>query len=471
MIKECTLHKLPIRYTICFMAIVIAFASCDPKSMCSPAVLSMSPCTKNLDEEKVYIWRFGSVKWFWPSIFAQLNLVCSKWNVVHLCSGLIHAAGSFNYGNNSGLCSPGNDTILPSIPVCESTVQGNVKSWSRLNMLKMVASIFMAVFIAMLGSAIVILFIVWARSRKRPRISDGSETCSIPKEDTSQECETELKVAETSSSSNRFFRSFGSTRGSYGSTLQGSSCSGSMSDHQLARVLAASSFASSDQESPLPPSPSEFRLWISLNELEIATNYFSQKNLLRKSTHSAVYKGTLPSDGSAVAVKCVYNTRFWFGKKDLRFVIEALTHISHENVVQFKGFCVTKGGSECFLVYPFVAGGTLEQRLHGNVSQEKFLDWAMRVKIMGDVAKGKYLRILFHHASLIKMEELVNCKNVAKPNLHKSDACLSFFEPTSSNPNYLTPLPYYIPHLHGYETGKKTLSLFHMHVIHIKIIH
>jgi serine/threonine protein kinase len=175
-----------------------------------------------------------------------------------------------------------------------------------------------------------------------------------------------------------------------------------MSDHQLARALATSSFASSDQESPLPPSPSEFRLWISLNELEIATNYFSQMNLLRKSAHSAVYKGTLPSDGSAVAVKCVYNTRFWFGKKDLRFVIEALTDISHENVVQFKGFCVTKGGSECFLVYAFVAGGTLEQRLHGNVSQEKFLDWPMRVKIMGDVAKGMYLCILFHFASLIK---------------------------------------------------------------------
>lgn len=70
-----------------------------------------------------------------------------------------------------------------------------------------------------------------------------------------------------------------------------------------------------------------------------------------------------------------------------------------------------------------------------------------------------------------QIEELVNCKNVAKPNLHKSDACLSFFEPTSSKPNYLTPLPYYIPHLHGYETGKKTLSLFYMHVIDIKIIH
>ncbi len=73
------------------------------------------------------------------------------------------------------------------------------------------------------------------------------------------------------------------------------------------------------------------------------------------------------------------------------------------------------------------------------------------------------------------MEELINCKNVAKPNLRnfkkKVMHALSFFEPTSSKPNYLTPLPYYMPHLHGYETGKKTLSLFHMHVIHIKIIH
>ncbi len=51
----------------------IAFANCDLKSMCSPAVLSMSPCIKKLDEEKVYIWRFGSVKWFWPSIFAHFS--------------------------------------------------------------------------------------------------------------------------------------------------------------------------------------------------------------------------------------------------------------------------------------------------------------------------------------------------------------------------------------------------------------
>ncbi len=38
---------------ICFMANVIAFANCDPKSMCSPAVCSVChPAQKNLDEEK-----------------------------------------------------------------------------------------------------------------------------------------------------------------------------------------------------------------------------------------------------------------------------------------------------------------------------------------------------------------------------------------------------------------------------------
>jgi len=138
-----------------------------------------------------------------------------------------------------------------------------------------------------------------------------------------------------------------------------------------------------------------------LDEIETATNYFSEKNLLRKNCHTAVYKGLL-RDGTAVAVKAIYNTRYSFGEQGFQIALEALMQVKHENLVKFVGSCCSKGGSECFLVYTFVTGGSLEQRLHGQI--EMVLDWSARVKIIRGIARG----IAIAHTITIVIINLLN---------------------------------------------------------------
>lgn len=133
------------------------------------------------------------------------------------------------------------------------------------------------------------------------------------------------------------------------------------------------------------PSPAEWSSWIHLGELETATNYFSEKNLLQKKQNTAVFKGTL-RDGTVVAVKAIYNTRFSQGEQDFQMAIEALMHVKHENLVKCLGFCCSKGGSQCFLVYPFVPAGSLDHRLHGRC--DVLLNWSTRVNIIRGIAKG-----------------------------------------------------------------------------------
>nr|APU94880.1 leucine-rich repeat receptor-like protein kinase [Pohlia nutans] len=157
----------------------------------------------------------------------------------------------------------------------------------------------------------------------------------------------------------------------------GGSFHGSTPDFSRSRVMSCRSTGL--------PSPIEWSSWMHLDELETATNYFSEKNLLRKNCHTAVYKGTL-RDGSPVAVKAIYNTRYTFGEQDFQVALEALMQVKHENLVKFVGFCCSKGGSECFLVYAFVPDGSLEHRLHGQT--DAVLDWSTRVKIIRGIAKG-----------------------------------------------------------------------------------
>ena len=225
-----------------------------------------------------------------------------------------------------------------------------------------------AVILAIGGSALLILVFIWARRRKvQQRLARESQDC---------------KPARTRATSD------GKRAESITSALvNGSSSRSTPNASILGKSRAMSDRSTSTVASKALSSPSEWSLWIHLDELEIATNYFSERNLLGRNVHSAVYKGTL-RDGSVVAVKAIYNTRSAFGERDIQQGIEALMQVKHENLVNFLGFCCSKGGDECYLVYNFVSNGSVEQHLHHGNS-EFLLDWPMRVKIARGVAKGK----------------------------------------------------------------------------------
>lgn len=124
-----------------------------------------------------------------------------------------------------------------------------------------------------------------------------------------------------------------------------------------------------------------------LEEVESATQYFSEVNLLGKSNFAAIYRGIL-RDGSLVAVKSINKTSCKTEEMEFLKGLKILTSLRHENLVGLKGFCCSRGRGECFLVYDFVANGSLSQYLDVKDYNGRVLDWPTRVSIINGIAKG-----------------------------------------------------------------------------------
>ncbi|XP_023532387.1 probable LRR receptor-like serine/threonine-protein kinase At5g10290 [Cucurbita pepo subsp. pepo] len=124
-----------------------------------------------------------------------------------------------------------------------------------------------------------------------------------------------------------------------------------------------------------------------LEEVETATQYFSDINLLGKNNFSATYKGIL-RDGSVVAVKSICKTSCKSEEAEFLKGLSLLTSLRHENLVKFRGFCCSKGRGECFLIYDFVPNGNLLRYLDVMDGDSHVLEWSTRVSIIRGVAKG-----------------------------------------------------------------------------------
>ncbi|OMP00626.1 hypothetical protein COLO4_12533 [Corchorus olitorius] len=124
-----------------------------------------------------------------------------------------------------------------------------------------------------------------------------------------------------------------------------------------------------------------------LEEVERATQCFSEVNLLGKSNFSAIYKGFL-RDSSVVVVKCIAKTSCKSDESEFLQGLKILTSLKHENIVKLRGFCCSKGRGECFLIYDFVPNGNLLQYLDVKQGSGKALDWSTRISIISGIAKG-----------------------------------------------------------------------------------
>ncbi|KAK0574985.1 hypothetical protein LWI29_032107 [Acer saccharum] len=121
--------------------------------------------------------------------------------------------------------------------------------------------------------------------------------------------------------------------------------------------------------------------YISLSELEEATNIFSKK--IGKGSFGSVYYGKM-KDGKEVAVKIMAEAA---SHRTQQFVTEValLSRIHHRNLVPLIGYCEDE--HQHMLVYEYMHNGTLGDRIHGSVNQ-KPLDWPARLQIAHDAAKG-----------------------------------------------------------------------------------
>lgn len=126
---------------------------------------------------------------------------------------------------------------------------------------------------------------------------------------------------------------------------------------------------------------------LNLEDVERATQSFSEVNLLSKSNFSVVYKGIL-RDGSSVAIKCIAKTSCKSDENMFLKGLKLLTALNHENLVRLRGFCCSKGRGECFLIYEFVPNGNLLQYLDVEHGSEKVLEWSTRISVIKGIAEG-----------------------------------------------------------------------------------
>ncbi|KAJ9183607.1 hypothetical protein P3X46_007436 [Hevea brasiliensis] len=131
-----------------------------------------------------------------------------------------------------------------------------------------------------------------------------------------------------------------------------------------------------------------------IEEIEAATEKFSQSNKIGEGGYGPVYKGTL--DHTPVAIK-VLRPDAAQGKKQFQQEVEVLSCIRHPNMVLLLGACPEYG---C-LVYEYMENGSLEDRLLRRDNTHP-ISWRRRFKIASEIATA----LLFLHQA--KPEPLVH---------------------------------------------------------------
>ncbi|KAK4348832.1 hypothetical protein RND71_031587 [Anisodus tanguticus] len=124
--------------------------------------------------------------------------------------------------------------------------------------------------------------------------------------------------------------------------------------------------------------------WYMLRELEVATSYFADENVIGEGGYGIVYRGVM-EDNSKVAVKNLLNNRGQ-AEREFKVEVEAIGRVRHKNLVRLLGYCAE--GAHRMLVYEYVDNGNLEQWIHGDVGPHSPLTWEIRMNIILGTAKG-----------------------------------------------------------------------------------
>ncbi|XP_051144680.1 BRASSINOSTEROID INSENSITIVE 1-associated receptor kinase 1-like isoform X1 [Andrographis paniculata] len=123
----------------------------------------------------------------------------------------------------------------------------------------------------------------------------------------------------------------------------------------------------------------------SLRELQVATDNFSNRNILGRGGFGKVYKGRL-ADGSLVAVKRLKEERTQGGELQFQTEVEMISMAVHRNLLRLRGFCMTP--TERLLVYPFMVNGSVASCLRERPESQPPLDWLIRKRIALGSARG-----------------------------------------------------------------------------------
>ncbi|XP_010519466.1 PREDICTED: probable LRR receptor-like serine/threonine-protein kinase At5g10290 isoform X2 [Tarenaya hassleriana] len=142
-------------------------------------------------------------------------------------------------------------------------------------------------------------------------------------------------------------------------------------------------------------------------ELQLATDNFSEKNILGKGGFGKVYKGVL-LDNAKVAVKRSTDFRSPSGDAAFQREVEMISVAVHRNLLRLIGFCTTP--TERLLVYPFMQNLSVASRLREIKPGDSILDWPTRRRIALGAARG--LEYLHEHCNPKIIHRDVKAANV-----------------------------------------------------------
>ncbi|XP_043706765.1 probable LRR receptor-like serine/threonine-protein kinase At5g63710 isoform X2 [Telopea speciosissima] len=132
----------------------------------------------------------------------------------------------------------------------------------------------------------------------------------------------------------------------------------------------------------------------SWRELQLATDNFSEGNVIGQGGFGKVYRGVL-LDNTKVAVKRLTDYHNPGGEAAFQREVELISVAVHRNLLRLIGFCTTS--SERILVYPFMQNLSVAYRLRDLKPGEKGLDWQTRKRVAFGAAHG--LEYLHEHCN------------------------------------------------------------------------
>ncbi|KAF5474684.1 hypothetical protein F2P56_006561 [Juglans regia] len=124
-------------------------------------------------------------------------------------------------------------------------------------------------------------------------------------------------------------------------------------------------------------------LQFDIGTIKVATDNFSDANVLGKGGFGIVYKGELPN-GQEIAVKRLSKASQQ-GDPEFKNEVELVATLQHRNLVRLLGFCLE--GKERLLVYEFVPNASLEKFIF-DPNKSALMNWKMRNKIIEGIARG-----------------------------------------------------------------------------------
>ncbi|KAL7120121.1 hypothetical protein ACP275_02G103800 [Erythranthe tilingii] len=137
----------------------------------------------------------------------------------------------------------------------------------------------------------------------------------------------------------------------------------------------------------------------SLKEIEIATNKFSERNVIV----NGVYRGVL-RDGTSAAIKTL-PAQGRSAERAFRSQVDLLSRLRSPYISQFLGYCADQHHRS--VVFEYMPNGSLEKHLHRCGTA---LNWGIRMKIALDCARA--LEYLHEHITPSIIHRNIKCSNI-----------------------------------------------------------